>query len=306
VSDDIVAEVAERVGSVREARWILDDVLADAPAGAVVVVPDVAPRRAVTDVTELTPRQRVRLEELVARREAGEALQYVLGHWGFRSLDLVVDPRVLIPRPETEQVVEVALAVLAEVARDKPDPVIVDLGTGSGAIALSVAMEALPAHPRLRVIGTDVDAAALEVASRNRERLGMARAGVAERVTLRRGGWFDALPESLSGHVDLAIANPPYVADSEWEDLAPDVRSEPRGALMAAAGSDGTPGLAGVEAVLVGARRWLSVPGAAVVELSPEQAGPAHRLAEGLGYDRVTIVADLAGRDRVVVARTHR
>ena len=135
----------------------------------------------------------------VARREAGEPLQYVVGSWGFRRLDLAVDRRALIPRPETEVTAEVAI----DAARRIAEPIVVDLGTGSGAIGLSVAWECRHAH----VWATDRSSEALEVARANLAGLG--RAGA--RVRLAAGDWFGALPDDLVGRVDVAVSNPPYV-----------------------------------------------------------------------------------------------
>ncbi len=286
---ELLASVTGRLGSSNEARWLLDEVLGPAPSRGAASGP--VPERLVA-----------RAEDLVARRSAGEPLQYVLGSWAFRSLDLQVDRRVLIPRPETEQVVQSALGVLDEVAAGRPGAVVVDLGTGSGAIALSVAVEGAAGHPGLAVWATDVDAGALEVAAANRQHLGGTHAGAAERVTLRRGDWFAALPAELRGRVDLVVSNPPYVAEAEWGSLDPGVRLEPRVALVAGPGTVGTPGLAGVEAVLAGAPEWLGRPGAVVVELAPHQAEAAAALAHGSGWREVRVATDLSGRDRVLVA----
>ena len=285
---ELLAWAAGRLGSPQEAAWLLDEVLGPGPSrgGAGVDVPG---------------RLVARTEEHVARRVAGEPLQYVLGTWAFRSLELQVDRRVLIPRPETEVVVGTALEVLGQLAAGRPDPVVVDLGTGSGAIALSIAVEAAGARPGLRVVGTDADRGALEVAAANREHVGATHPGAAERVSLRHGDWFEALPGVRRGGVDLVVSNPPYVAESEWDSLDPVVRHEPRRALVAGPGSEGTPGLGAVEAVLGGAPAWLARPGAVVVELAPSQAGPAAELARSLGLSEVRIATDLAGRDRVLV-----
>jgi release factor glutamine methyltransferase len=233
---------------------------------------------------------------MAARRAAGEPLQYVFGHWPFRALDLLVTPRVLIPRPETEQVVEVALAELR--ALRVADPVVVDAGTGSGAIALALATEA----PGATVWATDVSADALAVATANLARV-RAAAGLGADVTFVEGSWLEALPRALRGAVSLVVANPPYVAESEWAALPAEVRAEPYRALVAAPGSDGTPGLSCVEAVLGQARAWLARPGVVVVELAPPQAAPAMAMAKVLGYGEVRVEPDLTGRPRCLVAR---
>jgi release factor glutamine methyltransferase len=223
-------------------------------------------------------------------------LQYVFGHWPFRRLDLAVDPRVLIPRPETEQVVEVALAEARRLHRPGGWLVAVDAGTGSGAIALALATELAGS----RVWATEVSPDALEVAARNLERV---RADHPEvEVELRAGSWLQTLPPDLRGRVQLVVSNPPYVSEREWEGLPAEVRAEPHRALVAGAGSDGTPGLADIEVILAQAGGWLARPGCAVLELAPPQADAASRAAVALGYDEVRVEPDLAGRPRALVA----
>lgn len=228
-------------------------------------------------------------ERMVDRRAAGEPLQYVLGSWGFRTLDLFVDDRVLIPRPETETVVEVVLAELGILS--PRSPVVVDLGTGSGAIALSVAREV----PGVEVWGVDRSADALAVARANLAGLG--RAGAA--VRLAEGSWFAALPPALRGIVDVVVSNPPYVAESEIADLPPEVaRWEPMSALVA-----GPTGLEQVEAIVAEAPRWLGRPGVVVVEIAPRQRETAAALALEAGFTSVDVRPDLCGRARVLVGR---
>jgi len=231
-----------------------------------------------------------RFESMVARRAAGEPLQYVVGAWGFRGLDLLVDHRVLIPRPETEAVVEVALAELAR--RGGGGAVAVDLGTGSGAIALSLAVEAAPSE----VWATDRSADALAVARANLAGTGGRAAAV---VRLAEGDWYGALPAGLAGRVDLVVANPPYLAEAEWAGLPTEVAAwEPRPALVA-----GPTGLEQVDAVVAGAAAWLAPGGALVVELAPHQADPAVAAAGSAGLVDAEVRPDLAGRPRVLVAR---
>ncbi len=137
----------------------------------------------------------------------------------------------------------------------------------------------------------------------NRDRVTAAEPRVAGRVTLAAGDWFAAVPAALRGRVDLVVSNPPYVAAAEWPDLPAEVRLEPHRALVAADGSDGTPGLAAVEVVLGDAAAWLGRPGAVVVELAPHQAGAAVAAARRAGFVDVDVARDLAGRDRAVVGR---
>jgi release factor glutamine methyltransferase len=239
------------------------------------------------------------LEHMVERRSRGEPLQYVVGRWGFRDLDLLVDRRVLIPRPETEQVVEVALAELRRlggaVTRDPSGRVgerpttAVDLGTGSGAIALSLAVEVLT----VSVWGTDVSSGALAVARANLAGLG--RPGT--RVRLAEGDWFGALPADLAGAIDLVVANPPYVGSAE--SLPPEVGGwEPTEALVA-----GPTGLEHLERIVAEAPAWLAPAGVLVLEVAPDQAAGVGARAGAAGFGDVEVHPDLAGRDRVLVAR---
>jgi release factor glutamine methyltransferase len=246
---------------------------------------------------------------MAARRATGEPLQYIFGHWPFRSLDLLVDRRVLIPRPETEQVVEVALS---EARRLRALPgadelVIVDVGTGSGAIALSLAVELGPSVVG-EVWASDASDDALAVARGNAARVRRAQAAAPSqrelaRVELVGGNWLEPLPASVRGRVSLVVTNPPYVSEAEWAHLDAGVRAEPREALVAGPASDGTPGLADVEAVLHQSLAWLRQPGAVVAELAPHQAEAAVALAGRLGYTEVQVTADLARRPRVLLAR---
>ena len=227
-------------------------------------------------------------EAMVVRRASGEPLQYVVGRWGFRSLDLMVDTRVLIPRPETEQVVQVALGE----ARSHRDGVVADLGTGSGAIALALAAEV----PGLQVWATDSSDAALAVARANLAGLaGMA----ATRVRLARGSWYGALPDRLRGQLSLVVSNPPYVAEAEVAELPAEVVEwEPREALVA-----GPTGLEAVGAVLAEAPAWLREAGAVVIEIAPHHGEAAVSLARDAGFAEVAVHPDLAGHPRVLVGR---
>ncbi len=235
---------------------------------------------------------RRRYRALVDQRSRGAPLQHVVGHWGFRQLDLVIDRRALVPRPETECTVEVALGELNARPASRPPPLVVELGTGSGAIACSLVSEL----PGVAVVATDLSPAALEVARANRSRLDPEQAC---RVELQLGDWYQALDCSIAGKVDLVVANPPYVAASEWHDLDPVVRDfDPREALVA-----GDTGREAIEEILRGAPRWLSGGAAVVVEIAPHQAPAVLEFARGCSARQVDVRRDLADRDRVVVAR---
>ncbi|HEX3622631.1 MAG TPA: peptide chain release factor N(5)-glutamine methyltransferase [Acidimicrobiales bacterium] len=273
---DLHRAAQEQLGAL-ESWFVLERASGYDRAGLVPRLNDPVPARTVAFV-----------EAMVDRRRRGEPLQYVLGIWGFRRLDLVVDRRVLIPRPETESVVDVALAELRRLAREHP--LAVDLGTGSGAIALSLALEV----PQARVWGTDRSEDALAVARANLAGMG---SRVATRVRLGAGDWFDALPDELRGQVDLIVSNPPYIAVAE--ELPAEVADwEPAGALVA-----GPTGLEDVRRILAAAPGWLRRPGSVVVEIAPHQAAEASEAAAAAGFDEVDVQPDLAGRLRALVGR---
>ena len=222
----------------------------------------------------LTPAELDGARALVARRGAREPLQYVLGEWGFRRLTLNVDSRALIPRPETEVLVDRALALLE--GRDTPR--VLDVGTGSGAIALAIADEC----PGAVVVGFDFSADALALAADNAARTGL-------EIELIRGDLFEALPP---GAWDLVVSNPPYVDANDLPNLEPEVREwEPHEALTA----DGA-----VAAVARGAVGVMA-PGAGIVlEVGVGQAETTADLLGELGLHDVRVTPDLRGIDRVV------
>jgi release factor glutamine methyltransferase len=222
----------------------------------------------------LTESERAAARELVQRRGRREPLAYVLGDWDFRRMTLKTDARALVPRPETEVVVERCLALLEGVQA----PRVVDVGTGTGAIALAIADE----RPDARVTGTDISAAALALAHEN------AAANALEMTFVESD-----LLAAVGGSFDLVVSNPPYVLAAELESLEPEVRDwEPLGALI----DEGqTARLADeARAVLDG---WL------VLEAHAELAQDLAGTLTSLGYESVTVNPDLAGRDRVVEAR---
>ena len=225
----------------------------------------------------LTEDELATARELVRRRGGREPLAYVLGEWGFRGLTLAVDRRVLIPRPETEVVVERCLALLDGIER----PEVLDVGTGSGAIALAIADE----HPSARVMGIDASEEALEVAEENSRRTGAA-------ITVLRHDLRDGLP---GGPYDLVVSNPPYVLPEEIDTLEAEVREwEPRVALV---------GTGATEAVAAGAREVLRAGGGLVLEVADGKAAEVSALLASLGFTDVEATLDLAERDRVVEGR---
>jgi release factor glutamine methyltransferase len=267
----------ERLGSDVEARRIVERASGREGPDWLLTLDEPVPQRALPF-----------FDDMVERRAAGEPLQYVLRRWGFRTLDLLVDRRVLIPRPETEVVVEVAIRELRRI--DPRRPLVADLGTGSGAIALSIAVEVTGAH----VWATDASEDALAIARANLAGLG---SPAAVRVRLVQGRWFDALPAAFRGQFDVVVSNPPYVGAAE--ELPAEVADwEPYDALVA-----GATGIEAVSELVDGARQWLAPGGALVVEIAPHQAAEAVRLAGEAGFDEVDVRPDLNGRARVLVAR---
>ncbi len=222
----------------------------------------------------LTPAELDRARELVVRRGTREPLQYVLGEWGFRRLTLTVDARALIPRPETEILVERALALM----EGRTAPRVLDIGTGSGAVALAIADE----HPGALVTGLDLSEAALALAAENVVRTGL-------EVSLVQGDLFAELPR---GPWDIVVSNPPYVDASDVPGLQPEVRDwEPHLALTA----EGA-----VTAVARHSTSVLAVGGGLVLEVGEGQADGAATLLAELGFEAIRVTPDLAGIDRIV------
>ncbi len=265
----------------QEAKWIVERVSGFNPAELIVHGSELVSTRGVAF-----------FDQLLARRRSGEPLQYVLGRWMFRHLELFVDSRVLIPRPETEVVAGHAINHLQTYDRQVRA---VDLGCGSGAIGLSIAFEV----PHATVWMADVSSDALDVTRANLAGLGRAAA----RVSVHHGSWFDALPTDLPtdlrGSLDLIISNPPYVSSDEV--LPAEVADfEPHVALFSES-SGSVPGDAFLTHIVDQAPAWLAPDGALILEMSPHQTAPIAARCARLGFD-ARIELDLAGRQRAVVA----
>ena len=220
---------------------------------------------------------------LAKRRREGEPVAYLTGRREFHSLDLEVTPAVLIPRPETETLVECALERLPP---GRPLAV-ADLGTGSGAIALAIASE----RPLARVLAVDASPDALAVASRNAERLGIAN------VAFAQGDWYGALPPD-AGPFDLIAANPPYVASGDEHLDQGDLRFEPPHALVA-----GGDGLDALRTIVSGAPSHLVPGGWLVVEHGYDQSEAVRALFGQAGFEAIEARRDLAGIPRIVAGR---
>jgi len=274
VTDVNAALTAELVGAGldrQEARWLIEEFI---PASDLDAVPA--------------------LRVAAQRRLDGEPLQYIIGHWPFRSLDLDVDSRVLIPRPETEELVDIALAQLAR--GDVVAPVIVDLGCGSGAIGLALLDEMGRRGVAASLVAIDESLDALSLARRN------ARKHQLNAVSFVHSSWFDDVDPSLAGHVDLVVANPPYVSAEEFLTLDPILRFEPIGAIVAP-DSSGVGGFGDLEIIINESFTWLKPGGVLVCEHANTHREPVLGAARAAGFSDTFDVDDLAGHPRVLVAR---
>lgn len=240
----------------------------------------------------LAPAVREKLDQWLERRLAGEPVQYITRRAAFRNLDLQVSPAVLIPRPETEGLVERVLEVLRAEASHWPKPRVLDLGTGSGAIALAIAQE-LPAAV---VTATDASDAAIEIARENAQMLGLM-----ERVRFLQGDWLE--PIGADDTFDAIVSNPPYIATGEWDELPDDVRRfEPQQALFS-----GASGLEALREIVDEAPRHLIAGGLLALELAEMRAEEVAGWLDGASdWEGVTLADDLTGRPRVLLARRAR
>jgi release factor glutamine methyltransferase len=230
----------------------------------------------------LSAEQMREFEQLVARRAGGEPVAHLLGHQEFWSLDLRVTPATLIPRPETERLVELALQRIPPTSAWR----IADLGTGTGAIALALAKE----RPLCRILATDRSAAALAVARDN------ARTHQLANVQFRLGTWFEALQHEAA--FDMIVSNPPYIKENDPHLQRGDVRFEPAAALKA-----GQTGLADLQHLIREALPHLKPGGWILFEHGYDQAAAVMQLLEQAGYEQVSDYTDLAGQPRVVAGR---
>jgi release factor glutamine methyltransferase len=269
-------ETASVIGDRQHARWICETASSTGPDVFLASLDDTPTIRMVSH-----------LDAMVARYRTGEPLQYVLGSWSFRRLDLKVDRRVLIPRPETEIVAEVALDLARAVGGDC---IVVDLGTGSGAIGLACAAE-LPLDGTT-VWLSDVSSDALDVARANLAGIGRA----ARNVRVAFGNWFDALPEDLKA--DVIVSNPPYVAVGSGDLEANVGEWEPDGALFA-----GADGLDDYRIIVPGAVNYLQPDGWLVLEIGYDQGRAVSALLEQQGYREIEVRLDLANLDRIALAK---
>jgi release factor glutamine methyltransferase len=270
-------ETSSAVGDRNHGRWLCE------VASASVDGDDFAARLG----EPATVRMVSHLDAMVARYRTGEPLQYVLGEWSFRHLTLAIDRRVLIPRPETELVAEVAISRAAACG---PTRTVADLGTGSGAIGLSMAFELPPQGTVVWI--TDASSDAIDVARANLAGVGP----TAVNVRMAHGSWFEALPDDTL--FDVIVSNPPYVAVGSPELEAAVSDWEPAMALLS-----GHDGLDDIRALAAGAPDRLRPGGSLVLEIGADQGAAVDELLRRSGLVDVEIQRDLAGRDRIAVAR---
>ena len=270
------AETSKAIDDRQHARWMCE------------VASSTEPDEFLQSLDEApTVRMVSHLDAMIARYRTGEPLQYVLGRWAFRRLDLAVDQRVLIPRPETEIVAEAALVIAR---RFEVERTIIDLGTGSGAIGLALADE-LPLNGTT-VWLTDASSDALDVARANLAGVGRA----APNVQIVHGSWFDALPFDVVA--DVIVSNPPYVADA-----SPDLERivgewEPASALFA-----GPDGLDDIRIIIDGAFSRLRSGGWLILEIGHDHGPAVQQLLAAHGYEETEIRKDLSGLNRIALAQ---
>jgi release factor glutamine methyltransferase len=231
-----------------------------------------------------------RYRDLVRRRAGGEPLQQILGETEFYSRVFKVHPRVFIPRPETERLVEEAVALLAPPDRRLLAPVAVEIGCGTGIIGITLAMEI----PRLTVFATDVNPAAVKLTEHNAH-----TRGAGPRIHVLPGNRFDPLPAHLKGQVDLVVSNPPYIREADIPGLAAEVSEhDPVEAL-----SGGEDGLVFYRALVSGVSAWLRPGGHLAVEIGDDQGQDVEDIFCASGLEDIRVIRDYADRDRVVTAR---
>lgn len=267
--DAALRDAARRIGRT-DAQWLLLHVLGRSQAWLFAHADDA-----------LDARHAQAFEAVVARREAGEPVAYLTGRRGFRSLELEVAPGVLIPRPETELLVELALE---RIAPDR-EVRIADLGTGSGAIALAVASE----RPQASIVAVDASMEALSIATGNARRLGLAN------VSFHQGDWWQPL---AGDRFDIVVANPPYISEGDPHLAEGDLRFEP--AMALASGADG---LDAIREIVAGAPPHLVARGWLLLEHGWEQGEAVRVLLQGSGFVDVETRRDLEDRERVTLGQ---
>lgn len=239
------------------------------------------------DEMELNGQALEEWQSLESRRLNGEPIAYLIGKRGFHKIELQVMPGVLIPRPETELLVDIGLQEVKRIEDNLKHPKVLDLGTGSGAIALAIANEAL----NTQIIATDQSNEALSIAKSNAKYLGLE-----EQVQFARGSWYEALNEGQA--FDVILSNPPYIANQDPHLNQGDLRFEPIDAL-----TDHSTGLSCLEKIIMGGLNHLKPGGLIAVEHGYDQSDAVAGLMNAAGYGDIQVHYDLAGHPRVLSAR---
>ena len=260
---DLVAAGIER----HEARWLLE---------------------------EYGPNEGLELSRAIARRVAGEPLQYILGHWPFRDLDLLVDPRALIPRPESEELVTRALGELQR--QHLTQAKMMDLGCGTGAIGLALVQELGSQGIKTELVSVDLAGEALALARENRDRHHLAN------VAFVQSSWFESVDQKHLGTFDLITANPPYVGEVEFATLDPILRYEPLLAIVSPTGNE-VPGFKDLAEIIAEAPKWLSANGVLVCEHADIHREAVLAAAHQAGFATAEDFDDLAGKPRILIAK---
>ena len=272
---NMVLQTADMVGDKVVAKWLCEHASGCEPGEFPAIQDELVTNRAA-----------VHVHDMVRRYLAGEPVQYVMGRWAFRHLDLMVDKRVLIPRPETELLPEIVMQHLHHLASPH---VIADMGTGSGAIGLSLLRE-LPVGSAT-VWLTDVSEDAINVARANA--VGIGRPATHARFAV--GEWFGAFNESMRGSFHVIVSNPPYIADADPEVDESVLQWEPHMALFA-----GNDGLRDIRVIVSEAPQWLVPAGMLIVEMGYTQAAAVSALFESAGFVEVRVHNDITGKPRFV------
>ena len=276
---DLLARTTESTGDKLIAKWLCEHAAGVEGSEFTDILDDL-----------VTERSGLHITAMVARFIAGEPVQYVMGRWAFRHLDLMVDARVLIPRPETELLVDIVKGHALQRSRDYGRPVVIaDLGTGTGALGLSLLQE-LPLGSA-EVWMTDESEDALHVARANAAGIGRAASG----ARFAHGSWFKALPADYEEGFDIVVSNPPYIANDDPEVDDAVLKYEPSTALFA-----GPDGLDDIRIIVRDAPQWLMSGGLLALEVGHTQSGVVADLMVSHGFVNVSIHKDLSGHNRFV------
>lgn len=279
----ILERYSGRFASVNEIRWAIEEALGRHGYGYPYSATNLP------NDPEFAKRLKTTLDEWADRRSTGEPFQYIIGHWPFASLDLICDRRALIPRPETEGLVELVISDLRK--GGTKDVEVLDLGCGTGAIGLSLAASGLASHVTL----VDFSEAACELTMENRERNS---GSIHCEVEVVQGNWFDGL---AGNEYDVIVSNPPYIKTSDIRNLQAELAVEPVSAL-----DGGRDGVEPYRLILREANAFLAPGGKVYFEIGFDQGSEVSKIAGSVGFTEIAVIKDFAFHDRYVVCRSAR